>query len=301
MSLAIPTSSAEVTFYNQTAQTLFQHNNVYECPECRKVFTAATIGAHFKTHNVPYSRKMELMKDPSVRQPKAPIKLPVKQAPVVREDVLLNLKLQVVKPFELSKLSTLRKNLYVAKVRNDTLDANELRTLLLDSGCTVSLEECRALLRGDIGSLGTMMTDLESVGYPSSRAQFVERGFAKIDTENVGSMEYRRLRDALPKSPELLDMFLRPLEKHVSLREFQSVLADLSVLYTTEQFEQMLDFRSGAATGVETCLVRVTFLSGEQKQYTLTAAAGTMRKDKGSLTRRLALLGVRDCQKIEVL
>ncbi|CUG86053.1 Hypothetical protein, putative [Bodo saltans] len=115
-------------------------------------------------------------------------------------------------------------------------------------------------------------------------------------------------------SDGLLEMFARPLERHVSRREFEGILSDLSVLYRTDEEYRALFERPQSSSqtahkslqpqqlgnGDDVHKIRVTHVSGEVKVVEI-AAQSAMKLDKGSLTRRLGLLGIRDIQRLEVI
>lgn len=212
------------------------------------------------------------------------------------------MKQQVVSPFDLSRLSFFRKRLYTTKIKGHGLvSVAELLAMCKECGVAVGTRVAEAMLGSDPGDVGRVMAGLEQAGCSEARRASIRAAFATIDTEGLDSFEYRRLRDAGPLVEGINVMFCRPLEKLVSLREFENVLTDLSVLYPNNpDFTQLISFKAPPPK-LERCTVKVTFISGAQKVYELTAAPGSMKTDRGSLTRRLSLLGVKDVQKIDIV
>ena len=303
MELPLPTRSSEVKLYNETATVLHNVISMFQCPECKKMFPARQIGAHFKAHDITYTRRMEIAKLAKLNTPQqASVILPRAPEKIHLDEEYVALKQQVVRPFDLSKLSFFRKRLYVAKIKGNGLaSVAEFMGMCKECSVVVNPRVALAMLQADPGDVGNVMAGLERAGCSEARTAAIRGAFALIDVDNQDSVEYRKMRDAGPVVEDILVMFCRPLEKLVSLREFENILTDLSVLYPTDQeFSQLITFRAPPAK-LERCTVRVTFVSGAQKVFELTAAPGSMKTDRGSLTRRLSLLGVKDVQKIDVL
>lgn len=327
LSIPPPRDALDLQRYNDAAHIVFTTCSIIACPECGKGFPVGQFLGHWKTHPITYNRKMELQRLASLQRPSAD-RLALPQQKIIQdpEDVVLAVKLQCVAPFDLAKLSTLKRLLYVHRVRTTDIDVDELEKILKQAGVTLLKDQVRALLNHtNRGSVVSVMTSLDRVGCSAHRRQLLKDTFTTIDTEHCDSVEYRRLRTILP-SEGLLELFARPLERHVSRREFEGILSDLSVLYANDDEFRALFERppsaalKGAATrqgysgpsglaaasprsvddSASTHKIRITHVSGEVKVVEIAAQAA-MKLDKGSLTRRLGLLGIRDIQRLEVL
>jgi Ca2+-binding EF-hand superfamily protein len=306
-----PRDALDLQRYNDAAHIVFTTCSTIACPECGKGFSVGQFLGHWKTHTITYTRKMELQRQAALQRPSVDrLALPQQKVIPEPEDVVLGVKLQCVAPFDLAKLGSLRKLLYVHRVRTDMIDVDELGQILKQAGVVLHKDQTRALLgHKDRGSVSSVMAAIDKVGCSPGRRQMLNDAFTAIDSEKCDSVEYRRLRTMLP-SEGLLEMFARPLERHVSRREFEGILSDLSVLYRTDEeyralFERPPSPGAGATSSNNvsaetTHRIRITHVSGEVKVVEIAAQAA-MKLDKGSLTRRLGLLGIRDIQRLEVI
>lgn len=309
MAVPPPRDEQDVQRYNDAAHIVFTSCSTIACPECGKGFAVGQFLGHWKTHRISYNRKMELQRMSALQRPSvARLALPQQKHVLDPEDVIADVKLQCVAPFDLSKLNALRRLLYVHRVRTADIDVDELQHIMHQGAVRIDKDHVRALLHNsNRGSVVSVMTALDQAGCSARRRQMLADAFAAMDVEGCDSVEYRRLRTML-SSEHLLEMFARGLERHVSRREFQGILSDLSILYRTDdEFRALFEppplpqTKHGSGDGVEcTHRIRVTHVSGEVKVVEIAAQA-SMKLDKGSLMRRLGLLGVHDVQKLEVL
>jgi Ca2+-binding EF-hand superfamily protein len=242
---------------------------------------------------------MEYAKTANIRRTcQKNVVLPRKPEPVNVEEELLVVKQQCVQPFDLSRLTHLRRQMYILKVRSSSVTLAEFEKLLRECGVKVTHQVAEAVLGSDPGDIRKVMEGIDRVGCSEERRMAIRESFRMVDTEGQDSVEYRKLRDANPAMPRLLEMFIRPLEKHVSIREYENVLIDLSVLYPDDDtFMKLISF-TRTIPKPDKCRVLVRFISGEERLVELTAAPGTMKQDKTSLLRRLALHGIRDVQSL---
>lgn len=311
MPVSFPTKPQDVDRFNTVARMVHDSVATLVCPECSKSFPAAQFFGHFKTHNISYNRRMELEKLATLRRPTAEhLVIPPSHREHDAGDVAFDIKLQCVAPFDLTKLNALRRLMYIKRVHSPMVSLDELSEVLRNGGVKIDKERVSALLGlKERNSIVDVMTAIDQAGCSQSRRDMLRNYFAKLDVEKVDSVEYRQLRIALP-SEQLREMFARPLERHVSSREFEGVLADLSVLYPTDsEFRKLFEYDQprcdalAAASQVkdERHRIRITTMAGEVKVVEISATGPAMKLDKVSLKRRLSLLGITDVQKLELV